>query len=63
MVMRDAMKSRGVGGGTISMIGDLANETVTAVAKLANQGDEAAETALKLLKQDKTEKNRGGCKR
>lgn len=63
MVMRDAMKSRGVGGGTIAMIGNLADETVTAVAKLANQGDDAAETALKLLKQDKTEKNRGGCKR
>lgn len=45
------------------MIGSLADETVTAVARLANPGDEAAETALELLKQNKTGKNRGGCKR
>jgi len=63
--LRQAMTDAGRPGGTINQIGsDLLDMSVRDVSRMAG-GDtpDDALTAMKLLKQDKSEKNRNGCRR
>ncbi|WP_412541349.1 hypothetical protein R8Z50_01675 [Longispora sp. K20-0274] len=52
MTAADAIKARGGGQGQVNVLGgDYANKTVGELANLAAQGDETAETAMKIIKQ------------
>jgi RHS repeat-associated protein len=67
--LREAMKAVGRPGSTQDMVKSLLDTTLESIAKITtNQAETSAnkalaETALKLLKQDKSEKAKGGCQR